>query len=77
MEEMEMRRRMLKGALAVAVGAAALAASPAIAGTVVTYYAPNGYILGYKVYCDSGALYGTYGDTSSPLYDSHYIALAC
>ena len=44
------------------IGASVLAASPANAGVVIAYYDSwPGNLIGYQVYCDSGALYEEYG----------------
>jgi hypothetical protein len=73
-----MLKKSMRSMLIMAIGAATLAAAPANAGIVYTYYAPNsnGYILGYKVYNDCGALIYEIGYTSD-LYDVQWVSIAC
>jgi hypothetical protein len=73
-----MLKKLIKSMLIMAISGAALAAAPANAGQVYTYYAPgsNGYILGYKVYNDCGALIYEVGYTSD-LYDIQWVSIAC
>ena len=72
-----MLNKVTKRVLLIATGAAALIAGPASAGTVITYYAPGGTPVGYKIYCDSGALYQEIGYTETPYTSTSWVSLPC
>jgi hypothetical protein len=65
-----------KKILMIATGAVALMASPANAGTLITYYGWAGgwQIDGYQLYCDSGAMYSYWGGVT-PDYSTSYVSL--
>lgn len=75
-----MLKKLIKSMLIFTISAGALAAAPANAGTMITYYgqvATGIYgIVGYKLYCDSGALYQEGGGVSD-VYETTFLSLPC
>ena len=69
-------RRAIKRLAMIAAGAAALVATPASAGMVITYHAPNGWVAGYEVYDDCGTLIAQ-GGTTTPYVTTSYQPIAC
>jgi hypothetical protein len=66
-----MKRLALAGA-----GAMLLSAAPAVARTVVVYYAPSGFISGYVVYGNDGHICEQYGSQAG-FYSTYQVDGDC